>query len=107
MLRISAGQQTIGVLYNLIHRGKVYFYQCGYLYTSDKRLSPGRVALSLAIQYCLDAGYDDFDFLSGQGKYKEWMSTDSRSLVWATFKKPLRRLRLLHAIHRIKEEALG
>jgi CelD/BcsL family acetyltransferase involved in cellulose biosynthesis len=107
LLRISVHQQTIGILYHLIHRGKVHFYQCGYRYPSDKRLSPGRVSLSLAIQYCLDAGYDDFDFLSGRGEYKEWMSTDSRSLIWATFKKPRRRLRLLHAIQRIKEEALG
>ncbi len=102
LLRISAGQATIGILYNLVLRGKVYFYQCGYSYSTDARLSPGKVALSHAIQYCLDAGYDEFDFLSGGAKYKQWMSTGSRTLAWVTFRKRAARVWLLSAFGRIK-----
>jgi CelD/BcsL family acetyltransferase involved in cellulose biosynthesis len=105
MLRATAGRETIGVIYNLVFRGKVYFYQCGYQYTADKRLGPGKAALSLAIQYCLDAGYDDFDFLSGEAKYKESMATGSRSLVWTTFRKPGIRFRILDALRWIKTTA--
>ena len=59
LLRVSAGAQTVGVLYNFVYRGKVYFYQCGFHYTGDRRLSPGRVTLAMAIQYSLDAGLED------------------------------------------------
>ena len=70
-----------------MYRGKVYFYQCGYQYIDDKRLSPGSVSLSQVIQHCLEMGYADFDFLSGDAKYKEWMSTGSRHLTWIIFRR--------------------
>jgi CelD/BcsL family acetyltransferase involved in cellulose biosynthesis len=88
LLRVMAGSNTVGLVYNLVHRGKVYFYQCGYNYTADRRLSPGTVSLALVIQYCLDRGFLEFDFLAGEAPYKASLSTGSRSLVWATFRRP-------------------
>jgi len=87
MLRLTAGGQTVGNIYNLVYRGRAYFYQCGYRYTSDKRLSPGTVTLSFAVQHCLDNGLDDFDFLSGDAHYKQSMSTGSRDLVWTVLRR--------------------
>jgi CelD/BcsL family acetyltransferase involved in cellulose biosynthesis len=88
LLRVTAGENIVGLVYNLVYRGKVYFYQCGYNYTDDKRLSPGSVTLALAIQHCLDHGFREFDFLAGDAPYKASMSTGSRSLVWAKFRRP-------------------
>ncbi len=102
LLRVSAGGQTVGLVYNLIHRGRVYFYQCGYHYGPDKRLSPGTVTLSQAIQYCLEQGYADYDFLSGQSSYKQWLSTGSRTLSWVVIRRPRLRLQLLDGLRRIK-----
>jgi CelD/BcsL family acetyltransferase involved in cellulose biosynthesis len=87
MLRVTAGHETVGLLYNLVHRNKAYFYQCGYNYTADKRLSPGVVTLALAVDYCKLAGLDEFDFLAGDSAYKEWMSTGCRSLAWTRFRR--------------------
>ena len=87
MLRVSAGPETIGLLYNLVHRNKAYFYQCGYNYTADKRLSPGVVTLALAVDYCLQAGLNEFDFMAGDSAYKEWMSTGCRRLAWTRFRR--------------------
>jgi CelD/BcsL family acetyltransferase involved in cellulose biosynthesis len=92
LLQVTAGQQLVGLLYNLVHRGKVYFYQCGYNYTADRRLSPGVVTLALAVEYSRESGLDEFDFLAGDGFEKRWMSTRSRRLVWATFSRPGPRL---------------
>lgn len=100
--RVTAGEYTVGLVYNLIRHRKVYFYQCGYAYSSDKRLSPGRVTLSLVIQHCLDAGYDDFDFLSGESKYKESMSTGSRTVVWARLYGHGVKSRILEKLHRMR-----
>ena len=102
LIRVMAGEQVIGVVYNFVYRGKVLFYQCGYSYPEDKRLSPGRAALSLVIQHCLDAGHDDFDFLSGEVKYKEWLATGSRTMVWSTLRRKGLRTRVLDALRRIK-----
>jgi CelD/BcsL family acetyltransferase involved in cellulose biosynthesis len=88
LLRVLTSSATVGLIYNLVHKGKVYFYQCGYNYTADRRLSPGMVSLALVIQYCLDAGFLEFDFLAGETPYKASMSTGSRPLVWATFRRP-------------------
>ncbi len=87
MLRVTAGDETVGVLYNLVHQNKACFYQCGYNYTDDKRLSPGVVTLALAIEYSREAGLDEFDFLAGDSAYKEWMSTGRRQLVWTRIRR--------------------
>ncbi len=88
LLRVTAGTELIGIVYNLVHANKVYFYQCGYNYTVDKRLSPGIVTLAMAIEHALAFNFDEFDFLAGDAPYKKWMSTGSRRLVWAVFRRP-------------------
>lgn len=88
LMRQMAGTHTVGYLYNLVFGKTVYFYQCGFNYSADKRLSPGTLAVTQAIQHCLDLGYDSFDFLSGDASYKQRLSTGSRRLVWATIRRP-------------------
>jgi CelD/BcsL family acetyltransferase involved in cellulose biosynthesis len=101
LLRVTSGGETVGIVYNLIHRQKVCFYQCGYRYGLEKRLSPGRVTLALAIQHCIEAGYDEFDFLSGELQYKESMSTGSRPVIWATFRRPGMKSAAIKTLRRI------
>jgi CelD/BcsL family acetyltransferase involved in cellulose biosynthesis len=98
LLRLTAGQQTVGLLYNLVERGKVYFYQCGFDYGIDKRLSPGMVTISHAIQYCIGLGLDDWDLLSGDASYKRLLSTGSRQLVWAVFRKASPNVRIVQTL---------
>lgn len=97
MLRLAAGEHTVGILYNLIYAGKVHAYQCGYDYATAKHHSPGIITHAYAIQYCLDRGLDEWDFLSGDASFKRSLSTDSRNLVWAVFRKPSLKLRILSA----------
>lgn len=103
LVRATAGGTTIGLLYNLIHEGRVYFYQCGYRYSADRRLSPGTVSLALAIQHCLESGFQEFHFLSGGAFYKERMSNDRRRLVWAAFSRPSMRLSLLSLVKHARQ----
>lgn len=101
LLRVTAGQETVGLIYNFVHRGKVYFYQCGFQYTGDKRVSPGTVTFSQVIRYCLSEGFDDYDFLAGEARYKQCLSTGSRRLVWAVFRRPRLKLRVLDQLRHI------
>ncbi len=94
LLRLSAGEQTLGIVYHLVHNRTVYLYQCGLNYAIDPRLSPGTVTLVYAIQRALDSGAACFDFLAGTEPYKERLSTSARRLVWAAFRKPGPKTRL-------------
>jgi hypothetical protein len=107
LLRVSAGEETVGVLYNFVYRGKVYFYQCGFHYTEDRRLSPGRVTLAMAVQYCLDAGLDDFDFMAGESSHRKELSTGVRNLVWAEFRKRSLKLAVLDRLRQAKRRMAG
>jgi CelD/BcsL family acetyltransferase involved in cellulose biosynthesis len=95
LLRLVAGSRTVGLVYNFVDRGRVYFYQCGFDYSIRKSLSPGTVTLALVIQRCIDMGLSEFDFLSGEADYKRRLATGARELVWCEFQRPSLKLRLL------------
>jgi CelD/BcsL family acetyltransferase involved in cellulose biosynthesis len=86
LLRVSAGDHTIGLLYNFVWRGKVYFYQSGFHYDAGGQLNPGLVTIAYAVEHCLQNGYDDFDFLAGESQYKKVLSTGSNALYWAVIR---------------------
>ena len=94
LFRLRCAGDTVGVVYNLVENDKVYFYQCGYLYSEDKRLSPGTVTLAHVIQHELEHGRKEFDFLAGEESYKHWMSTGGRELTWLAARRPNARVRL-------------
>jgi CelD/BcsL family acetyltransferase involved in cellulose biosynthesis len=95
ILRLAAGSRTVGLVYSVLHRRRVYAYQCGFDYGDDKRMSPGMTTYAHIIQYCLERGFDDFDFLSGDVDYKRVLSTGSRELVWAEFRNTSLKIKLL------------
>ncbi|HEX5354583.1 MAG TPA: GNAT family N-acetyltransferase [Aquabacterium sp.] len=76
LLRVSAGGQDVGYLYNLIHQGHVVYYQSGLRYgVLDKHDRPGLVCHSLAIEHNARAGHHCYDFAAGNYRYKDSLST--------------------------------
>ena len=55
LLRLRAGQTTVGWLYNFICDGFVYAYQCGFDYDRDARHKPGLISHACAVQRYVDA----------------------------------------------------
>lgn len=107
LLAVRAGEQIIGLVYNLIHKKKVYFYQCGFNYSTGETLSPGIVTLAHVIQFYLDHNYHEFDFLSGESDYKQSLSTDCRNLVWTVLRKPGLKHGLIRSLRGIKTLVAG
>ena len=70
LVRIAAGDEAIGYLYNFVHRGHVYNYQTGFAYDADARLKPGLVSHTLCIERHLAGGAQIYDFLAGDHRYK-------------------------------------
>jgi len=88
LLRVMAGADPIGYLYNFVHRDHVYAYQSGFAYESDNRLKPGLVAHGLAIEMNLRTGRSVYDFMAGEGRHKQSLSNDGIDLAWVRLQRP-------------------
>jgi CelD/BcsL family acetyltransferase involved in cellulose biosynthesis len=91
VIRVRAGDQSIGLVYCLVERGHAYFYQSGLCYGPDNRYKPGFVTHAAAVEYWRKRGLVEYSFMAGDGsgsRYKEALATGSRRLAWATFRRP-------------------
>ena len=82
LLRLSAGNQVLGYLYNFNYSGTVSNYQSGFSYLDDNRHRPGLLAHGLAIEQSLADGLQRYDFLAGDSPYKQRLGEDAGSLIW-------------------------
>lgn len=99
--RISAGDVVIGCIYNFVYKGKVFFYQSGINYTSNK-VRPGFVSLIEAIKYNAGLGHSVFDFLGGAVDYKKSLGTHSNRLTWVKLQKKHMRYAVENRLREIK-----
>ena len=84
ILRISAGDRIIGYLLNFIHQGHVYTYQSGFNYnTLHPHEKPGLTCHAVAIMQYLREGYNLYDFLGGDARYKASFGNLKYHLHWA------------------------
>jgi Acetyltransferase (GNAT) domain len=95
LFRLSGDGQTLGYLYCLIDGDRVLFYQGGFVPSTDNTLRPGLVTHLACMEACLARGYAEYDFLVGDARYKEELSTGARPLLWARVRRP--RVRLMIA----------
>ena len=77
-----------GCVYAFADAGTVLFYQGGFAVLDDNKLRPGLVTHARCLQVCSDRGWDRYDFLAGDARYKRELSTGERDLVWATVDRP-------------------
>jgi len=82
VLRITAGADEIGYLYNFYCDNEVHAYQNGFQFADDQRLKPGLVSHLLAFSHYRRAGATRYRFLAGDSRYKRSLSTGSYDLHW-------------------------
>jgi CelD/BcsL family acetyltransferase involved in cellulose biosynthesis len=80
--RTLAGGQTIGVLYNFVHDGRVLNYQSGFLYERDGRLKPGLISHVLSIEDSIARGERGYDFLAGSAGHKSRLANAEHAMKW-------------------------
>ncbi len=88
ILRIALANITIGILYNFVFNGKVYYYQSGLNYENDKHIKPGYICHAEAIKYNAQLDNSKYDFLKGTSQYKTSLATNEKRLIWAKVQKP-------------------
>jgi CelD/BcsL family acetyltransferase involved in cellulose biosynthesis len=102
LLRVAAGQETVGFRYNFVQRGKVHCYQSGLNYHDDDRYKPGLVVHGCAIHYYQKQGLNEYDFLAGDAQFKKSLSTNSRPLAWVLFRRRNLKFRAIEDLRKIK-----
>jgi len=107
LLRLRAGDETIGCLYNLISAGRVLFYQSGLRGFDDPHLKPGYLCHAEAVRHNAAAGHAVYDLLGGESRYKRSLATDEAALVWARIQRPLARFAVEERLRRWKRALRG
>lgn len=88
LIKITAGGQTIGILYNLVQANKVCNYQAGLVYGDNPKLKPGLVCHTMAVEMNLAQGAHSYDFLMGDSQYKRSLSTRQENMHWLVINRP-------------------
>jgi CelD/BcsL family acetyltransferase involved in cellulose biosynthesis len=83
LLRVTAGAQVIGLLYNFRYHGRALAYQSGFDYAAaDRHQKPGLTCHHQAIRFSVAAGLDRYDFLAGESRYKRSLAGAAIRLHW-------------------------
>jgi CelD/BcsL family acetyltransferase involved in cellulose biosynthesis len=80
LLWLEAHGEPVAASYNVVHAGKVYFYQGGRRMDLPKRIRAGIALHAYAIRRAIEKGRREYDFLAGSARYKLDLATDSRPL---------------------------
>lgn len=94
LLRVTAGETTLGVIYSFIWRGQVCMLQTGLAAATDNNQRPGYIAHCMAMALNGQNGLEVYDFMCGDADYKQSLATEALSMVWGR----LRKHRLLHSV---------
>jgi hypothetical protein len=81
LIRISAGEHTIGCLYSFVYDGAVLYYQGGFNYLAGNVYRPGLICHYLAIEHNAAAGLNSYDFLEGEEEYKKSLATNETEML--------------------------
>ena len=104
LVRVRAGQATVGCLYNFVFRRKVYFYQCGFDYDLVDRGSPGLLVHALAIRDAIQLGRGEYDFMAGDVDYKRKLGSRQRELHWVVWRAPSLKMKTFELARRTKHQ---
>ncbi|HJS86371.1 MAG TPA: GNAT family N-acetyltransferase [Acetobacteraceae bacterium] len=88
VVRVSAGEQVIGYVYNLMLRGHVLAFVTGFQAEENARLKPGLVSHALCIQRHADAGARLYDFMAGDYRYKANLGQPGPEMTYLLLQHP-------------------
>ena len=83
LMRLEAGDATVGYLYHLVWRGTSCFYQAGIDYRQVGQAgSPGLLLLASAINEFLGNGFDRYELMAGHVDYKRALAMAEGRMGW-------------------------
>lgn len=102
-VRVRSSGQTLGCVQLLNDRNRALLYQCGRS-LDNAALSPGVVVDCLAMEACLERGFDAYDFLPVETQHKRHLSNRSSRIVWAHQRRTRLKFTVLNAARTLKQK---
>jgi len=102
MIRVTAGDQVVGYLYNFIYKGWVYAYQSAFVFEDDPKYKPGLVTHDLCIEQHIRQGSHVYDFLAGYSRYKSNLGMRGVDMLDIVLQRPMAKLRIENLLRHIK-----
>ena len=87
IIKVSAGAETLAIIYYFVSDLIAYFYLQGVRREIDNRLKPGLLSHAMAIQFFSDQGFKEYNFMGGDSQYKRQLSQKSMNLTTVIIKK--------------------
>lgn len=106
LVRVAAGDQSVGYLYNFVKDAVVYCCQSGFTYDADPKRKPGLVCHALAIQHNLEQEAKVYDFLAGEGQHKQSLCTYTSEMDWLVIRRDYLRFRIEDRLRSWKHRAV-
>jgi CelD/BcsL family acetyltransferase involved in cellulose biosynthesis len=107
LFRARSASGTIGCLYSFSERGRILFYQSGLATVDDNKLKPGLVTHALCMQGCMERGFTEYNFLAGDSRYKQELSTMEQELVWASARQRRMKFFIVDTLRRARQRMRG
>ena len=103
LLRVAAGAEVLGYLYNFLWRGRAANYQSGFDYAAadSAQLKPGLTCHHLAVEMYAAQGLGLYDLLAGNDRYKTSLATGTEPLHWFELIPPAS---LPGLVHRLRQK---
>ncbi len=102
LFRARHQDRTVGCLMLLVDRGRLLDYLSGFAPFEEKP-SPGLVTHYLCLSEAARRGFHAYDFLVGDKRHKDNLSTDVQQLAWATWRRPTVRNRAIDLLKAIRK----
>ena len=93
--------ETVGCLMLLVDRGRMLDYLSGFA-SFEQKPSPGLVTHFLCLSQAAERGYRAYDFLVGDKRHKDNLSTDVQQLTWATWRRRTLRNTAIDCLRAVK-----
>jgi CelD/BcsL family acetyltransferase involved in cellulose biosynthesis len=102
LLKLTAGKETIAIMYYHLVDKTVFFYLHGLKYENNKKLKPGLVAHALATEFYLQKGMKVYDYMGGYSQYKAQLAKRTEDLATVIIQRPRSRFKLEKVARKMK-----
>lgn len=102
LITLKVGGSTIAIFYNLIYQKRVYFYLAGIKAEADNKLKPGLLGHSLCIADYTERGFEYYDFMGGEERYKRQLASPAMHLVQVALQRDRWKLEAERTLRKIK-----
>ncbi len=101
VFRVRHQGTTVGCLLLLNDRGRLLDYLSG-LADFEQKPSPGLISHYLCQCEALKRGYSAYDFLVGDKRHKDNLSTQTQILTWTRWARPILKNHLVEVLTKLK-----